>query len=105
MVIVGLIAIGFVVLLVAPTVHRRINVRSQATAEASRVARANALRSSADGAVREFGDASAAIATRDRLLLRGVRAEVVPSAGSTSLIYHKDDSAVLEAVLTELGID
>lgn len=105
MVIVGLIGTGFLVLLVAPTVHRRINARSRASAEASRVARANELRSSSDGAVREFDDGAAAIRVRDRLLLRGVRAEVVRGPDHVSLIHRAVDAAVVDAVIDELDTD
>ena len=104
MVIVGLIGAGFVVLLVAPSIHRNINARSRATAEASRVERANQLRSSPDGAVREFADAAAALRVRDRLLLRGVRAEAVPSGSRTALIYHASDEGTLNSVIRELDI-
>jgi len=104
MVIVALIATGFVVLLIAPTVHRSINAKSRASVEAARVGRANALRGSADGATRSFSNAAVAVRIRDRLLLRGVRAEVVPNEGSALLIYRSCDEQVLEDVITELGI-
>ena len=105
MVIVGLIGAGFVVLLVAPTIHRNINAKSRATAEAGRIARANELRASSDGSVREFTDAASAVRVRDRLLLRGVRAEVVPGHGHTALVYHAGDEPVIDEVIRELGND
>lgn len=105
MVIVGLIGAGFAVLLVAPTLHRRINARSRAAVEAERVDRANTLRASADGMTRAFADASSAVSVRDRLLLRGVRAEIVPERAETLLIYRVGDQETVDGVLTELGID
>lgn len=104
MVIVALIGAGFVVLLIAPTLHRSINARSRADAEAVRVSRAQALRTSPDGTAREFSTAAGALKTRDRLLLRGVRSEVVHEEGQTLLIHRVHDGAVVEAVMNELGI-
>lgn len=105
MVIAALIGIGFVVLLVAPTLHRSMNARSRAAVEARRVDRANDLRHSPDGATRSFVDAKTAMSVRDRLLLRGVRAEVVPDGSSATLIYRAADAETLQSVVTELGID
>jgi hypothetical protein len=105
MVIVGLIGTGFVVLLVAPTIHRSINAKSRAEAEAARVERANALRNTSSGATRELSAAASAVRARDRLLLRGVRAEVVHEGGRTLLIFNVADSAVVDEVIDELGID
>ena len=104
MVIAGLIGIGFAVLLIAPTVHRRINMRSRETAEASRVARAEALQSSSDGQTSTFDAASDAISVRDRLLLRGVRSEVVSQSGKIALIYKASDAETVSVVMDELGI-
>lgn len=105
MVIVALVGAGFAVLLVAPTVHRSINARSRAGAESARLSRVNALRSSPEGAMHVFPDATGAVKTRDRLLLRGVRAEVVHENGATLLVHRANDSAVVEAVMNELGIE
>lgn len=104
MVITGLIVTGFVVLLIAPTIHRSINEKSRDTAEAQRVARAQQLQNSADGASRPFDVAADAVRTRDRLLLRGVRSEVVSENGRTQLIYSASDSPIVEAVLDELDL-
>ena len=105
MVIVGLIGVGFVVLLIAPTIHRSINARSRASAEQARVARAELLRSSPEGSSRSFSSFAAAVQVRDRLLLRGVRAEVVPDEGRAALIYGVRDSETLESVMRELDTD
>ena len=103
MVIVGLIAGGFLVLLVAPTVHRSINAKSRSSVEATRVDRAKSLRDSVDGATRSFSDAASAVQVRDRLLLRGIRTEVVPEGGQVVLIYHSADQSTLDEVIAELG--
>lgn len=105
MVIAALIGVGFLVLLVAPTLHRSINARSRATVEAKRVGRAHDLRASPEGATRSFADARIAMSVRDRLLLRGVRAEVVSEPNSTVLIYRAADGETLDSVIAELGID
>lgn len=104
MVIAGLIVAGFVVLLIAPTVHRRINNKNRETAEANRVARAQQLQTSADGESRPFSSAVNAMRMRDRLLIRGVRSEVVTNDGQTTLIYRSSDAEIVEAVLTELDL-
>jgi len=104
MVITGLIVIGFVVLLIAPTIHRRINEKSRHEAEAHRVARAQALQNSNDGESRQFRSVSDAISMRDRLLLRGVRSEVVDENGTTMLIYPAADSETVAAVAVELDL-
>lgn len=103
MVIVGLIAIGFLVLLIAPTVHRSVNAKSRATVETARVDRANSLRDSVDGATRSFPDAATAVRVRDRLLLRGVRAEVISEKGLALLVYRSADEHTLDEVIAELG--
>jgi hypothetical protein len=105
MVIVALIGSGFVVLLVAPTIHRSINAKSRAGAEAARVERANALRNTPSGATRELSTAASAVRARDRLLLRGVRAEVVHEGGRALLIYNVADNVVVDEVIDELDID
>jgi|GEM_PF-1303593 len=105
MVIVGLIVIGFVVLLVAPTVHRRINANSRAIAETGRIERAKALRDSPNGASRTFDTARQAVRVRDRLLLRGVRSELLSEDGDAALIFNSADATVVDSVLDELGIE
>ncbi len=104
MVITGLIVAGFVVLLIAPTIHRRINTNSRETAEANRIARAQELQSSSDGESRPFGNAADAVRMRDRLLLRGVRSEVVTEDGQTILIYRSSDADTVTAVQAELNL-
>lgn len=105
MVITGLIVTGFVVLLIAPTIHRRINTKNRETAEANRVERAQRLQKSTDGESRRFDSASDAVAMRDRLLLRGVRAEVVNEGGQATLIYNSKDASTVDAVLVELDLN
>lgn len=105
MVITGLIVTGFVVLLIAPTIHRRINTKNRETAEANRVERAQRLQNSTDGESRQFDSASDAVAMRDRLLLRGVRAEVVSDGAQATLIFNSNDANIVDAVRAELGIN
>lgn len=103
MVIAALIGTGFAVLLIAPTVHRRINVRSRSEAERARRDRVANLRDSPDGASHSFASARHAVAVRDVLLLRGVRAEVVSTDTSTELVYRREDADAVEAAVSELG--
>ncbi|MFT7473347.1 MAG: hypothetical protein ACI81L_000262 [Verrucomicrobiales bacterium] len=104
MVIVGLIGTGFVVLLVAPTIHRRINARSRHDAETARLERATRLRNSRDGASSTFNSGADAVRVRDRLLLRGVRSELIYEGEQTLLVYPGEDGLVVEGVIAELGI-
>lgn len=104
MVIAALIGAGIVVLLIAPTIHRRINTKSRETAESTRIARAQALRESHDGVSRIFANASHAVKLRDRLLLRGVRAEVISEGGQTILIYRSAEEPVVLSLMNELDI-
>lgn len=101
MVITGLLVIGFVVLIIAPTVHRRVNARSRHTAESQRLDRATALRDSPAGASRSFARATDAVAVRDQLLLRGVRCEVIADEPGADLVYRREDDDVVSALLEE----
>ena len=103
--IAALIVGGFIVLLIAPTLHRRINARSREAAESKRVERAATLRDSNEGTSRRFESAYHAVKVRDRLLIRGVRAEIVAVEGPTTLIYKIADEQVVLDVMAELGID
>lgn len=104
MVITGLIVAGFVVLLIAPTIHRRINAKSRESAEAKRVARAHELQTSTEGESRLFDVAADAVKMRDRLLIRGVRSELVTENGQTTLIFRSADAETVTAVLEELDL-
>lgn len=99
----GLLGVGFVVLIFAPTVHRRSNARSRELAETSRRDRAQELRDSPNGRSQTFTRFDTAVAVRDRLLLRGVRAEVISEQGSPVLIYHANDEATVGAVIEEVS--
>lgn len=104
MVIVGLIGTGFVVLLIAPTIHRRINARSRHDAETARLERATRLRDSSNGGSTAFVGGADAVRVRDRLLLRGVRSEMIYEDERTLLVYPSDDQDIVDSVVTELGI-
>lgn len=105
MVIAALIGAGIIVLLVAPTIHRRINAKSRETAESSRIERAQVLRESPEGESTHFDTAAHAVTVRDRLLLRGVRAEIIRDGAKTALIYRSVDAPVVRALMDELDID
>lgn len=101
MIIAGLVGAGVLVLLVAPTIHRRINARSRSQAEEGRRSRATQLRTSETGRERLFPDATAAVRLRDALLLRGVRVELVRESGGVVLVYDRDDEETVLAAIEE----
>ena len=98
MIVALVVGAGFIVLLIAPTIHRRINENSRNAAESARLSRANELRNSADGATLVFDRAADATMLRDRLLLRGTRAELVEENGKVLLVYSKADQDVVTDV-------
>lgn len=104
MIIALLIGAGLVVLLVAPTIHRNINAKSRREAENQRVSRVASLRASEAGSEREFAKATDAALLRDRLLLRGVRAELIQERGRTLLVYNATDDETVSALTLELDI-
>jgi len=105
MVIAALIGAGVIVLLVAPTIHRRINAKSRETAESSRIERAQVLRESPEGESTHFETTAHAVKVRDRLLLSGVRAEIIRDGAKTALVYRSVDAPVVRALMDELDID
>lgn len=98
-----LIGAGFVTLLIAPTIHRRINAKSRREVAESRAARARERRSQG-AANREFSDAAQTVRVRDRLLLRGVRSEVLEESGRWLLLFDAEDSESVDAAIAELDI-
>ncbi len=105
MIVALVIGAGFIVLLIAPTIHRRINAKSRRVAESKRVDRAEALRTSPVGAVQSFVKARDAALLRDRLILRGVRSELIQEAEKTLVVYNVSDTDAVNALMSELGID
>ena len=99
-----LIGVGFVTLLIAPTIHRRINTNSRAEAEAQRVDRARERRSGG-AATRSLNSARECLRLRDRLLLRGVRAEVLEDDGGWVLLFDPQDAAIVDAAIGELDTE
>lgn len=95
---------GFLTLLVAPTIHRRINAKSRREVAESRAIRARERRSQG-AAYREFRDAAQCVRLRDRLLLRGVRSEVLEESDRWLLLFDAQDSATVEAVIAELDME
>lgn len=105
MIVAVVIAIGFVVLLIAPTIHRRINAKSREQARVAKESRAATLLKSPDGVSLSFESATSAAQLRDRLLIRGVRSELLPAAPHTLVVFNKSDEEMVLAVKSELGID
>lgn len=105
MIVALVVGAGFVVLLIAPTIHRNINEKSRNEAETMRVSRAESLRTSSHGATLHFDNAGKAALLRDRLLLNGVRAELIQEDGQTLLIYNRSDEATVTTLTGELGIE
>ncbi len=101
MILALLLGAGVVVLLIAPTLHRRSVANSRAGLAASRDRRVADLRASADGI--EFPLAARdALRVRDALLLRGVRTEVVAQGSQATLVGTSGDRAPIEAAIREL---
>ncbi len=105
MIIAALIGVGILVLLVAPTIHRRINANSRAAAEQGRRDRADALRRSSSGAERLIADAGVAVRIRDLLLLRGVRVELVRESEGVVVVYERTHEDALERAIAEIEND
>lgn len=103
MIVALVVAAGFVVLLIAPTIHRRINENSRQAREDSRVSRAETLRSSWNGSVLSFDNASRAAKLRDRLLLSGVRTELISEGSQTLVVYDRRNEATVHRVLDDLN--
>lgn len=102
MIVALVVGAGFVVLLIAPTIHRRINENSRQAREESRVSRAERLRSSADGAVLTFDRSIQAAQLRDKLLLAGVRVELLKEGSQTLVVYNRADEEMVTAVQEQL---
>ena len=102
MIIALVIGLGFVVLLVAPTIHRRINHNSRERARLAKEARAKELRDSSSGRSIRFNTAQRAVRARDRLLISGIRAELVDEGTATALVFHQDDEQRVNEVIAEL---
>ena len=105
MIVAVVIGIGFIVLLIAPTIHRRINENSREQARVAKESRAADLLSSSNGASLSFDNAKSAAQLRDRLLIRGVRAELLSDTGKTLVVFNVSDQERVIAVKNELGID
>jgi len=104
MVLALVVGAGFVTLLIAPTIHRRINAKSRQQVVDARADRARTRRS--EGAsTREFADAGECVRVRDRLLLRGVRAEVLEESGSWLLLFDESDATNVDAAISEIDKD
>lgn len=104
MILALLIGAGFVTLLVAPTLHRRNKQKSRREVAQARTERARERR--AEGAAsRSFGEAAECVRVRDRLLLRGVRAEVLEEDGSWLLLFDGNDAETVDAAIAEVGTD
>ncbi len=101
-VIVAVMALGFVVLLVAPSVHRRNTLRSREAAVAARSQSARRLRD-AGGLERRLDPVVDAVRVRDALILRGVRAEILRDRSGVSIVFDAADAETVDSVLAELS--
>lgn len=101
MILALLLGAGVVVLLIAPTLHRRSVSNSRAGLADARDRRVAELRAGPDAV--EFDLAGKdALRIRDALLLRGVRTEVVRQAGGATLVGHSADREVIVAAIAGL---
>ena len=104
MILALLIGGGFITLLVAPTIHRRINASSRRQVAESRADRARERKVSG-AASRAFTDARECVRARDRLLLHGVRAEILQDSGDWLLLFDDEDTEVVDAAIAELDTE
>lgn len=104
MILALLIGAGFVTLLIAPTIHRRINAKSRGEVARSRAERAR-QRLSDGAASREFPDAATCVRIRDRLLIRGVRAEVLEESGTWLVLFDTEDAEKVDQAIAELDME
>lgn len=98
-----LLGLGFVVLLVAPRLHRRSNARSLADAERQRSDRITKMRGSPTSAEVTVGSKGLAVRARDVLLLRGVRTEILVVPDEVVLLTTNAERSVVESVVDELS--
>ena len=103
-IIVGLMVLGVLVLLVAPTLHRRSTNKSRVARRDQRLERVAELRQQGRTAEYRMSGTQAARA-RDALLLQGVRAELDSDSESSLLIVDREDAEACEKALTQIGIE
>ena len=99
MIIAALILIGFVILLVAPTWHRRSIQNSREEAAARKRERARSFQQEETTEAHLVNDAASAVRARDALLLRGVRSEVIEADGQVVLLATAADRDTVRDVL------
>lgn len=102
MIVAIVVGIGFVVLLIAPTIHRRINENSRQQAREAKESRAAALLESPEGTSLDFVNARDAAQLRDRLLIRGVRAELLRTPTETLVVFNRSDEPTVRQAMAEL---
>lgn len=102
MIIAFVIAAGFLVLLVAPSIHRRSIQKSRDEAAAKKVQRAESFRHEHSTEEHEVRTAADAVRARDALMLQGVRSEVVTGDDGTVLLAANEDRPVVLRVLRSL---
>ncbi|MBT8478950.1 MAG: hypothetical protein KJO06_08540 [Gemmatimonadetes bacterium] len=102
MIIAIVIALGFIVLLVAPTMHRRSIQKSRAEAAAKKVERAASFRREQSTEEHVAINAAEAVQARDALMLRGVRSEVVADDDGVVLLASEDDRQAVTAAFAAL---
>ena len=103
-IIVGLMVLGVLVLLVAPSLHRRSTNKSRIARRDQRLERVAEMREQDRTAEYRMSAAQSA-RVRDSLLLQGIRAELDSDSESSLLIVDIDDAGECEAALTQIGIE
>lgn len=103
MIIALVIAAGFLVLLIAPTLHRRSIQKSRDEAAAKKVQRAESFRDEHSTEEHVVLSAADAVRARDALMLQGVRSEVITGDDGTVLLAADEDRSVVLEVLRSLA--
>lgn len=102
MIIAVVIAAGFLVLLIAPSLHRRSIQKSRDEAAAKKVERAESFRRERSTEEHVLETPADAVRARDALMLQGVRSEVITGENGTVLLAANEDRPVVLEILRSL---
>jgi hypothetical protein len=105
MIVAGLLVVGAALLLVAPRWHRQVLGRAQTRADVARRQRVDELRARPGSAALAVPGIGLAHHAARRLLLRGVRVEIVDDSDGVTLVHDAESSEAVAAVVRELMAD
>ena len=100
-----LLTTGAALLVVAPRLHRRSLERARRRLERDHRRRVEALRARPGADEVRVADRATAVRARDRLLLRGVRVEIVESTEGVVLVHTASDSDEVADAVAAVATD